>query len=108
MVNLWRSIEEMPVLAREGAVIPLKDMEIFDNSTDNPENMEVRIFPGKEGSFTLWEDEGDTAEDLDENWVSTVMKKGRCTIWIDLLGKVQEEICPYFRRNVPGNSVSST
>ena len=75
MVNLWRSIEEMPVLAREGAVIPLKDMEIFDNSTDNPENMEVRIFPGKEGSFTLWEDEGDTAEDLDENWVSTVMKK---------------------------------
>ena len=36
--------------------------------------MEVKVFPIENGEFTLWEDEGDTAEDLDENWASTKME----------------------------------
>ena len=31
-VDLWRDIYEMPVLVREGSIIPLKDMEGYDNS----------------------------------------------------------------------------
>ena len=74
-MNLWRTIEEIPGLVREGAIIPLKDMEPFDNSTDNPQKLMGKIFPGENGSFTLWEDAGDTPEDLEENWASTVFFK---------------------------------
>ena len=74
-VNLWRDIYEMPVLVREGSIIPLKDMEGYDNSIENPEKLEVLVYPGKSGEFVLWEDGGDTPEDLDENWVSTRMTK---------------------------------
>lgn len=71
MANLWRPLEEMPVLARSGAIVPLKDMEEYDNSVENPGRLEVQVFPGTSGRFVLWEDQGDTPEDLDENWAST-------------------------------------
>ena len=74
-VDLWRDIYEMPVLVREGSIIPLKDMEGYDNSIENPEKLEVLVYPGESGEFVLWEDGGDTPEDLDENWVSTRMTK---------------------------------
>ncbi|MGN1142555.1 MAG: TIM-barrel domain-containing protein [Oliverpabstia sp.] len=70
-INLWRALEDMPVLAKAGAIVPMKDAEIYDNSVENPERMKICIYPGADGCFTLWEDQGDTPEDLDENWVST-------------------------------------
>ena len=73
MMELWRGVENIPVLMKAGAIIPLKDMTDFDNSTAVPAQMEVRIFPAACGSFTLWEDGGDTPVDADENWAWTEM-----------------------------------
>lgn len=56
---------------KAGAIVPMKDMRTLDNSVDNPEHMEVRIFPAEDGNFTLWEDAGDTPTDEDENWAAT-------------------------------------
>ena len=71
MLNLFRSMEHIPVLMKAGAIIPMKDMRDYDNSMDNPKAMEVRIFPAKNGSFTLWEDAGHTPQDLYENGAPT-------------------------------------
>ena len=71
MVDLWRDIENIPVLMKAGAIIPCRNLELCDNSVDNPKDMEIRIFPAADGRFTLWEDEGDTMEDSLENWAST-------------------------------------
>ncbi len=93
MINHFRGVENIPVLMKAGAIVPMKDMRDYDNSMDNPmkagaivpmkdmrdydnsmdnpKAMEVRIFPAKDGSFTLWEDAGDTPEDCDENWAAT-------------------------------------
>ena len=71
MVNLWRGIENIPVLMKAGAIVPMSNEAEGDNSVDNPVAMELRIFPAADGEFILWEDQGDTAEDLDENWAST-------------------------------------
>lgn len=57
-MELWRTIDEIPVLVKEGGIIPLKDMEEYDNSIDNPEKFLIKIFPGNTGSFELWEDQG--------------------------------------------------
>lgn len=71
MVTLWRGIENIPVLLKAGAIVPMKDMRDYDNSVENPKSMEIRIFPAEDGDFTLWEDAGDTPEDKDENWAAT-------------------------------------
>lgn len=40
MIDLWRPIEDIPVLMRAGAIVPMKDMDVYDNSVENPKDME--------------------------------------------------------------------
>ncbi len=54
-VPLNRDIEFIPVLAREGAFLPLSRDK--GNSSDNPENLELLVFSGN-GRFVLREDNG--------------------------------------------------
>lgn len=54
---LNREIYTIPVLAREGAIIPFS--ADGSNSTANPEKLEIWAFDGN-GSFTLYEDDGKT------------------------------------------------
>ncbi len=70
-LKLWRGLEDLPVLMKAGAIVPMRDSSLRDNSLENPGAMEVRIFPAADGAFTLWEDAGDTPEDLEENWAYT-------------------------------------
>ena len=83
-MNMWRILDEMPVFLKAGGIVPMQDSDVFTNSTENPAKMEVKVFPIENGEFTLWEDEGDTAEDLDENWASTKMevKKGEQDMFV--------------------------
>jgi len=53
--TLARSIAEIPVLVKEGGIIPLSNDK--GNSTDNPKDMEILIYRG-EGHFELFEDDG--------------------------------------------------
>lgn len=71
MVNLWRGIENIPVLMKAGAIVPMSNEAQGDNSVENPTSMEVRVFPSASSEFVLWEDQGDTCEDVENNWVST-------------------------------------
>ena len=71
MTDMWRTLDDMPVLMKAGAIVPMTDMSEYSNTVDNPNALEVLVFPAGNGHFTLWEDAGDTAEDKDENWVST-------------------------------------
>lgn len=87
MINLFRGVENIPVLMKAGAIVPMKDMRDYDNSMDNPKAMEVRIFPAKDGSFTLWEDAGDTPGDCDENWAATKLTFTGGTVAEFLIGK---------------------
>ncbi len=54
-VELYRETSEMPVLAKEGAIIPLSADE--GNTCKNPESLEIWAFSGN-GSFVLTEDDG--------------------------------------------------
>ena len=56
-LTLYRSLEDIPVLARAGAILPMARLQP-GSSTDNPACMEVRVFPGADGSFELYEDDG--------------------------------------------------
>ncbi len=73
-VELWRTLEEMPVFAHAGAIVPMQDRATLSNALENPAALEVFVFTGADGAFTLWEDAGDTPEDRDENWASTALR----------------------------------
>lgn len=71
---LYRGIEDIPVMAKAGAILPMAHLEEYTNSVENPKGMTIHVFAGADGSFHLYEDEGNTKEDLDENWADTLLE----------------------------------
>lgn len=59
-IKMYRKYDEMPVLAKAGAIIPTA--EVKDNSVANPEEIILNIFPGADNAFTLYEDDGETRD----------------------------------------------
>ena len=58
-LKMFRTLEEMPVLAPAGAIIPLtEEHEAEANGTNLPVHMELRVFNGMSGCFELYEDDG--------------------------------------------------
>ena len=57
-IKMFRDLSSIPVLAKEGAIIPLATDD-RTNDCSNPENMEILIFRGN-GKFRLYEDDGET------------------------------------------------
>ncbi|MCH5311086.1 MAG: DUF5110 domain-containing protein [Prevotella sp.] len=57
-VTLQTSLNRVPMFVRAGSILPLgEEMEYVGQKVSN--NLEIRIYPGADGSFTLYEDEGD-------------------------------------------------
>lgn len=59
--NIHRPLEQMPVFAKSGAIIPMEKYG-HNNTLGRKVNMEAYIFPGADNVFTLYEDEGDGSE----------------------------------------------
>ena len=57
-VTLPTSLDRVPMMLRAGSVLPLAP--VMQYASEKPwDDLEVRIYPGADGSFTLYEDEGD-------------------------------------------------
>ncbi len=64
-ITLHRDLESMPVLARGGSVLPMAAADALTFGVENPAHLEVRVYAGGDGSFTLSEDADD------ERWAET-------------------------------------
>ncbi len=58
LIKMYRDIETIPVLAKEGAIIPMSK-ETRKNTVDNPADLELLIFRGN-NEFRLYEDDNET------------------------------------------------
>ena len=58
--NMYRSIDQIPVLAKAGAILPMTDEIRAIDTEKNPEELPVRVYPGADNSFTLYEDDNIT------------------------------------------------
>ena len=68
-VKMFRNIKSLPVLAREGAIIPLDANLSPKKGGDNPEHLEVLVVVGKDGQFTLVdESSGKQETDTSSGW----------------------------------------
>jgi len=59
-MTVCRTLDTIPVFAKAGAIVPMAVLTPHDNRLCNAENMELLVFPGADGHFTLTEDAGDT------------------------------------------------
>lgn len=55
-IDLFRPLRLIPVFARTGGIIPMD--QSYKNAAENPEKMDIRVFAGSDGQFTLYEDDG--------------------------------------------------
>ena len=68
--KLYRSLETIPVLLKSGGIVPLAGEDDMD-SFKNPSELELLIGAGASGSFTLYEDDGISAEYINGKCVKT-------------------------------------
>ncbi len=61
-VSLYRTLDEIPVLCKAGAIIPMTDKKHGDNSIEIGTDLVLNIFPMADNSFKLYEDAGDGFE----------------------------------------------
>lgn len=58
MMDMYRTISSIPVLAKAGAILTLADEKA--EAGKNPEVLFVHVYPGADGSFVLYEDDNET------------------------------------------------
>ena len=78
------ALAEIPLFARAGAILPLQG-ETVQNGCSNPQKMDLVVFPGAAGSFTLYEDDGVSREYLQNGGCCTEFKSR----WTDSSGSIQ-------------------
>ena len=72
-MGVWRPLDRIPVFAKAGAIVPMQPVGHGPglNDTSNPTALDVLVFPGADGAFTLWEDDGGVAGE--NRWASTAL-----------------------------------
>ncbi len=68
-VSFFRD-EDYPVFVRGGSIIPLSNKS-NQNNTGNPTEMEIHVFPGKNNTYNLYEDDGVTSLYKDGYFLTT-------------------------------------
>jgi len=58
-LEVYRYLDDMPVFAKAGAIVPMADYAPQENRLINSEAMTVLVFPGSSNRFSLYEDAGE-------------------------------------------------
>ncbi len=68
-LTVTRAIEEYPVFAKAGAIVPMQ----LNHHLEAGNDLQIYIFPGNSNSFALYEDEGDGSAFEKDGYVITKM-----------------------------------
>lgn len=71
-VTMYRGVESIPVLAKEGAILPLSTQG-ETNDWKNPEQLDLLLFRGN-NSFSLYEDDGETNDFEQGKYATTTFR----------------------------------
>lgn len=82
-IEIYRSLDDIAVFARLGSILPL-DARKSGNEIDNPNELDLHVFAGADGSYFLAEDASELADFVEKEWRYT-----------EFLGKVKENFLDY-------------
>jgi alpha-D-xyloside xylohydrolase len=77
-------LDRIPLMVRAGSIIPMGPF--IQYSTERSDPVEIRIYPGASGDFTLYEDEND-GYDYEEGQYSTIELKWNDSVHTLTIGK---------------------
>ncbi|MBD5476592.1 MAG: DUF5110 domain-containing protein [Lachnospiraceae bacterium] len=60
-MNMYRDITTIPVFAKAGSIIPFQE-DYMENADENPRQLHLYVYTGKDGAFTLYEDDNSTTD----------------------------------------------
>lgn len=72
-MDVYRKINQYPVFAKAGAIIPQTVLASRSNKTDRSPEMKIAVFPGADNTFVLYEDEGEYYNYKEDVCVKTKM-----------------------------------
>jgi hypothetical protein len=72
----YGSLDDIPVFARAGAIVPLGPL-VGWGGIENPEELDLHIFTGADGRFTLYEDDGESKRYLHGAYSLTTVTQRR-------------------------------
>jgi alpha-D-xyloside xylohydrolase len=58
-INVPAPLERMPLFVRAGSIVPMETAPLEYAGQVTKEAMEIQVYPGSDGKFTLYEDSGD-------------------------------------------------
>ncbi len=101
-MKFYRDITSMPVFARAGAILPMEQETAVKNSTENPVDLEIRVFAGADGAFVLYEDDSLHKKDMDIHSVKTHFtwkwsQQAEFTVWAET---VENSVIPEERNYI--------
>lgn len=82
-IEIYRSLDDIAVFARLGSILPL-DARKSGNEIDNPNELDLHVFAGADGSYSLAEDASELADFVEKEWRYT-----------EFLGKTKENFLDY-------------
>ncbi len=99
VLTLYRDISYIPVLAKEGAIIPLY-VDYQSNNIDNNQDLEVLIYRGN-NSFKLYEDDGESKDYLNNKYSlkEMIVKEDNTTISFTIKANSNKEYDVIYNRN---------
>lgn len=59
-LDMYRTLKSIPVLAKAGGILPFTEEISATQVGRNPDSLHIKIFAGKDGQFTLYEDDNET------------------------------------------------
>lgn len=82
-IEIYRSLDDIAVFARLGSILPL-DARKSGNEIDNPNELDLHVFAGADGSYSLAEDASELADFVEKEWRYT-----------EFYGKIKENFLDY-------------
>ena len=72
-IAIYGQLKDIPVFVKTGAVIPMGPKTGW-GGIENPTELHIHLFAGKDGKFTLYEDDGETNAYLSGHYALTVLE----------------------------------
>ena len=100
VLTLYRDISYIPVLAKQGAIIPLY-VDYQSNNIDNNQDLEVLIYRGN-NSFKLYEDDGESKDYLNNKYSlkEMIVKEDNTTISFTIKANSNKDYNVIYNRNL--------
>lgn len=70
-LNMYRDLSSIPILAKAGAVVPMTEEIFGEDAIKNPSGITVKVYPGADGSFRMYEDDNESQKYMEGDCVVT-------------------------------------